>query len=121
MQPMLDAVQHSLDLDRLLLTCPACGAHRIHRSHPRNRLEALARAFTPLRFHRCGECGLRGHHWAWAVASATRPEHPAQPSSRGRLGSRDVLAARIRRRRIAISITVATLLGVLASTVAAIR
>ncbi len=105
-----------------LLTCYRCGSHRIHRSHPKNSLESVLRSVTPLRFHRCSECGHRGYHLAWSAPRAAHQEAaiPSVPTD-PRRSYRDTLAARVRRRRIIRSILVATVLGVLVSVVALTR
>jgi hypothetical protein len=85
-------------------------------------VESAVRALTPLRFHRCSDCGQRGHHWIWSAPRAAHPQEQARPGpaeSRGAL--RDTLAERIRRRRIIGSILVATALGVLAAVAALSR
>jgi hypothetical protein len=97
------------------ITCRVCGSHRLRRSHPRNTLERLARLLTPLRYHRCSDCGARGFHLAWATEPSVRPRHlvrPAPPPGR-RQEVRDALANRLKHRRILISTLVAAILGAL--------
>lgn len=106
---------------RLGIVCGTCGSHRLRRSHPRNHLERVARALTPLRYHRCSDCGERGYHFSWATEPSVRPRHlvrPAPPAGR-RQELRDALATRAQRRRILISVTIAVFLGALAALLAA--
>jgi len=102
------------------LTCRACGSRHLRRSHPRNALERLGRAVTPLRFHRCSDCGLRGYHLAWIAPPSVHPQRPVRPvpPTAGHRVSRDALGDRIRRRRILFSILIATILGAIVSTMA---
>lgn len=111
--------EHAQDADdegrRHGLRCRACGSFHLRRSHARNGLERLGRALTPLRFHRCADCGERGYHLAWSTEPSVRPRHlvrPAPPPGR-RQELRDAVASRLHRRRLVVSVILAACLGAL--------
>src|SRR5512139_3938822 len=91
-------------------TCPRCGSVQLRRSMPRTLAERAIRACTPLHLFLCRDCEHRG--WRLGrLAAADHGDHldhglPARP-----LEARDHAFHSRRRRRILVSVAIATLLG----------
>jgi hypothetical protein len=79
----------SIDSRAAVPVCRSCGSRHTRRSRPRNGLERLLRAATPLRLHVCAVCGARGYHLGRrsqldSVAPAPTARPPGTASSRHR-------------------------------------
>ena len=85
--------------------CPRCSSSRVRRSAPHSVGERLLRAFSPLHFYRCRDCGHRGVHMGALERAGAGGR---------RLESRDIEDMRARRLRAMVLMILAAAVGAIA-------